>query len=164
MSIPNGAAKIGMAAAAAGALIACEDAAPRVRTPSNVAGEYVLAERNGQRLPHVLRVSDPRETCDVRLIREVLVLQADGEYEGEYEGSTRCDGQVRPESTYVDRYYGTFRLHGARGDTIVLVERGDSGVRQRGVLKGDEMRVNYEVLMEPRRTVRLRYVRQNATR
>jgi hypothetical protein len=46
--------------------MACRDAAPRVRTPSNVAGEYVLVERDGKRLPHTLHLSDPREHATSR--------------------------------------------------------------------------------------------------
>jgi hypothetical protein len=147
------------------AVSACRDGGPRVRTPSNVAGEYVLLERDGQRLPHTMRLSEPRDTCDMTLIRDVLVLRADGEYSGEFEARVRCDGQPRPDSTRVDRYSGTFGLHGPRGDTIVLAERGlEDRARQRGVLKGEEMRVEFKILTEPGRTMRFRYVRQNAAR
>ncbi|HEX8316900.1 hypothetical protein [Longimicrobium sp.] len=158
-------AKVRIAAAASlCALTACQGSAPRVRTPSNVAGEYVLVERDGKRLPHTMRLSEPGKRCDMTLIRDVLVLRPDGEFEGEFESYVRCEGQPRPDSTDARSYNGTFRLHGAHGDTVVLVERGlESRARQRGVLKGDELRVEFEVLTEPRRTMRFRYVRQDAT-
>jgi hypothetical protein len=100
MGMLNGAAKMRIAAVVgACALMACGDAAPRVRTPSNVAGEYVLMERDGKRLPHTLHLSDPRETCDITLIRDVLVLRPDGEYTGESEGYSQCNGAPRPDSS-----------------------------------------------------------------
>ena len=145
------------------AVVACQDSTPRVRTSSNVAGEYVLVERDGKRLPHTMRVSDPRETCDITLIRDVLVLRPDGEYTGESEGYSQCNGRPRPDTPVMHDYRGTFSLRGPRGDTIMLAELADTVVKQRGVLRGDELRVDAEVLSTPRRRMRFRYVRQNAT-
>jgi hypothetical protein len=161
----HGAAKFRIAAAAGTcALIACQDSAPRVRTRSNVAGEYVLVERDGKRLPHTMHLSDPRETCDITLIRDVLVLRPDGEYTGESEGYSQCNDRPRPDTSVMHHYRGTFSLRGPRGDTIVLAELADTELKQRGVLRGDELRVDAEVLASPRRRMRFRYVRQNATR
>ncbi len=151
------------AAASVCAVVACQNSVPRVRTQSNVAGEYVLVERDGQRLPHTMRVSDPRETCDITLIRDVLVLRPDGEYTGESEGYSQCNGPPRPDTSVMLDYGGTFSLRGPRGDTIVLAERGDTEIKQRGVLRGDELRIDAEVLTRPRRRMRFRYVRQDPT-
>jgi hypothetical protein len=165
MWILNRAAKFRSAAVAGTcALIACQDAAPRVRTLSNVAGEYVMVERDGKRLPHTMHVPDPPNPCDFTLIRDVLVLRPDGEYTGESESYSNCTGQPQPDTSVMDHYRGTFSLRGPRGDTIVLAELATTEIKQRGVLRGDELRVEYEVLTAPRRTVRFRYVRQNATR
>ncbi|HEY0036838.1 MAG TPA: hypothetical protein VGB66_09135 [Longimicrobium sp.] len=124
----------------------------------------MLMERDGKRLPHTLHLSDPRETCDITLIRDVLVLRPDGEYKGESEGYSRCNGAPRPDSSVMLHYRGTFSLRGPRGDTIVLAELADTVVKQRGELRGDEMRVDADVLSTPRRRMRFRYVRQNTKR
>jgi hypothetical protein len=163
MSIRSGA-KIRIAAAAASvcAVVACQDSVPRVRTQSNVAGEYVLVERDGQRLPHTMRVDSQKESCEMTLIRTVVVLRQDGTYGGESEGYSRCGGRARPDSTTVERFSGRFQLHGTRGDTIAFNEAPPiPGVTERGVFNGDELAVTMDVRTGERRTIRLRYVRQD---
>ncbi|CAA9325259.1 MAG: hypothetical protein AVDCRST_MAG89-1858 [uncultured Gemmatimonadetes bacterium] len=163
MWIRTGALKIPIAAVAGTcALLACQENTPRVRTESNVAGEYVLTERDGQRLPHTMRVASQKESCEMTLIRTVIVLRQDGSYGGESEGYSRCGGQARPDSTTVERFSGRFQLRGARGDTIALNEDPPiPGVTDRGVFDGDELAVTMEVRTGERRTIRLRYVRQD---
>jgi hypothetical protein len=89
----------------------------------------------------------------------VITLRANGTYAEQTESRHWCDGEVPPDTSWVEYGGGRFELRGARGDTINLfdAEEGRSG-RQKGVIAGNELRLEVGVVSPPR-TVRYRYLR-----
>jgi hypothetical protein len=133
---------------------------PRVHTRGTVAGEYVMVERNGGRLPHVMRAGNQTRTCQTELVRAVLTLRADGSAAEEVEARVWCNEQPRPDTTFTATSTGSFTLRGVRGDSITAVmTQTDPAEVMKGVITGDELRMHDETA--PGTPVRsYRYVRQ----
>jgi hypothetical protein len=131
---------------------------PRVRTLTTVAGEYVMVERNGGRLPHVMPSVDGR--CQTELIRSVLLLRADGTAREDLEARVWCDGQPRPDTTFAAGITGTFTVRGARGDSLtVTLDQNDLPEVMKGAIDRNELRM--QDVNEPGQPPRTyRYVRQ----
>lgn len=133
----------------------------RARTPAQVAGDYVMVERNGHRLPDVMPVVSGGRACSAELVRDVLTLRADGWVEERIEGRTWCEGKPRPDTLHVERAPGFFKLLGARGDSISITV---SHIAPPEVMKGriddGEVRVS-DVATAGTRVMRYRYVRRH---
>lgn len=143
------------------ALAACGSGEPRVRTNGSVAGEYVLAERQGERLPHTMVVRDGHgRSCDVTVIRSVLTLHADGTWLEQGEGTSRCPGESAPRR-YAINDAGNYHLRGPAGDTVVLAETADGQPEQTATLVRDELRI-VTPRPPPAEPLRFRYVRQRS--
>ena len=129
--------------------------APRVSTPTTVAGEYAMVERNGGRLPHVMPTAGGR--CQTELVRSVLSLRADGTATEELEARVWCNGQPRPDTTFAASSTGTFSL---RGDSItVTMDEADPPEVMKGAVVRNELRV-HDVTEPGHPTRSYRYVRQ----
>jgi len=139
--------------------VACVGCGGHARTPADVAGEYVMVERNGHRLPDVMPALSGGRSCSAELVRDVLTLRADGWAVERIEGRTWCEGEPRPDALHVERAPGFFKLLGARGDsiTITLSHIAPPEV-MRGEVRGDELRV-HDVATTPEPS--FRYVRRH---
>lgn len=142
--------------------MACRGSEPRVHTAATVAGDWVMVERDGKRLPSTERRTWPGSlgTCTSTLIRSVLSLRADGSWSEETEARAWCDGVPAPDTSMVEHNAGRFQLRGLHGDTINLFPQGaDSTSRQKGVIAGDELRLEFTLLKPDTVTIRYRYER-----
>jgi hypothetical protein len=143
----------------------CGGAEPR--TNGTVAGEYVLVERDGERLPHTMTVPFQGRQCSTTLIRLVMTLRADGTWFEDGQGRNDCpmitaEGAEIPDTSDIFHSAGSYELRGLRGDSLVMI---DSIVPdtppQTGVFVRDELRMILP-LAPPLDTVHFRYVRQRA--
>jgi hypothetical protein len=140
------------------ACFACGRSPRRVGTTARVAGEYVVVERDGGRLPHRMPSVDGR--CQTELVRDVLTLRADGSADEAVEARVWCGGEPRPDTTSVASASGRFVVRGARGDSITVTTNATEppGV-MKGAIVGDELRMRY-VRPPGLPTLTFRYVRQ----
>lgn len=138
---------------------ACGGGEPRVRTRVNVSGDYVLVARDGNRLPHTLRVLDGNgRPCTTTLVRLVLTLHPDGSWVQEGGGNSQCPGEAAPRQDPINEA-GEYHLRGPRGDTILLRDTIHPLPEMNGVFRGDELHT-VMVFPPPQDTARFRYVRQ----
>lgn len=148
------------------AAVACRGSEPRVQTAATLAGDWVLVEREGQRLPATSHRTLPGiGTCTSVLIRSVVSLRADGTWTEEVEARTWCDGSPEPDTSALERSSGRFELRGTRGDTINLFTADENPANhQKGVISGDELQLEYALPARNTTTIRYRYERAQADR
>lgn len=138
-----------------------------MHTPGTVAGEYVLVERDGERLPHTMTVPFQGETCTITLIRLVMTLRTDGVWYEDGQGRTGCsvvagDGAQIPDTAHAIHSAGRYELRGPRGDTLVMHDTTVPDMPpQSGTIVRNELRMILP-LAPPRDTMRFRYVRQRS--
>jgi hypothetical protein len=136
-----------------------------VRTNGTVAGEYVLLERNGKRLPHTLAVPSGGQRCTTTLIRLVMTLRADGTWSEDGQGHNDCpiktpEGAEIPDTSRIFHSAGRYELRGLRGDSLVMIDTMMPHLPpQTGVFVRDELRMILP-LAPPDDTLHFRYVRQ----
>ena len=121
-------------------IVGCEDGAGEVRTPGNIAGEYVVTKVNGKPLPATLK--DPISRSSETVVRFVYTLRENGIYS--VSGETRhTPAGGKPKLSELS-WDGTYKLRGPKGDSVLFFfESNTEDVIQRGVLEGRHMTVQF---------------------
>jgi hypothetical protein len=125
-----------VAIAAALACCACGRHAARERMAA-VAGTYTMLERDGGRLPHVMRAEDPN--CQSELVSDVLTLRPDGSAEDVTDGRVWCGSDPRPQATDSVRATGSFQLQGSGNDIVITISDPGPPERMTGTVEGNEI-------------------------
>lgn len=97
-----------------------------VRTPANLAGEWVQLDVNGNPLPARREDRYQGRMCVTEVIRSVMALHADGTFTNTGESSRWCGMEGEPVVPRLEPFTitGTYTLHGPRGDTIRITTPG----------------------------------------
>ena len=125
------------------ALVPLAGCGDEIRTPKNVAGEYVITEVEGKPLPATELVMGKDEDCKIKLVRVVFTLREDGTYSRTYESGEACaeKGKEPPEPTGTElvTMTGRFELRGPKGDSILFLNDVWEGFNKRAFINGKHM-------------------------